>query len=81
MALNDIYLFEFLFKVYPLDMSQYSSLFNSTRIPELKKDRLYQDKSKKHILVLRKGNFYTVEVLDENGTLKSIENFFFYCST
>lgn len=54
-------------------MSQYSSLFNSTRIPELKKDRLYQDKSKKHILVLRKGNFYTVEVLDENGLYKSIE--------
>lgn len=59
-------------QAYPLDMSQYTNLFNSTRIPQKDKDRLHQDKSKKHILVMRKGNFYTVEVLDENGKYSNI---------
>ncbi len=48
-------------------MSQYSSLFNSTRIPKLEKDELFQDRIQKHIVCLRKGHFYTFDILDENG--------------
>lgn len=57
-----------MFQAYPLDMSQYSSLFNNTRIPEIGKDRLYHDKTQRHIVVLRHGHFYTFNALDEFGT-------------
>lgn len=57
----------FLFKAYPLDMSQYPNLFGSTRIPETDKDRIYRKPNTRHIVVQRNGNFYTFDVLDENG--------------
>lgn len=57
----------FLFKAYPLDMSQYPNLFGSTRIPETDKDRIYRKADTRHIVVQRNGNFYTFDVLDENG--------------
>ncbi|RZF36006.1 hypothetical protein LSTR_LSTR005822 [Laodelphax striatellus] len=57
----------YLMKAYPLDMSQYKNLFNATRIPSQGKDYLYQDISKKHIVVLRKGHFYTFEIIDNYG--------------
>lgn len=55
------------FKAYPLDMSQYMGLFGATRIPELDKDRIYRNDKTKHIVVLKNGHFYTVDVLDESG--------------
>lgn len=57
----------FLFKAYPLDMSQYPNLFGSTRIPETDKDRIYRKPHTRHIVVQRNCNFYTFDVLDENG--------------
>ncbi|KAL1129813.1 hypothetical protein AAG570_012757 [Ranatra chinensis] len=59
----------YLFKAYPLDMSQYENLFNTSRIPELNKDRLYHDSSRKHILIMKGGNLFSLNVLDESGTI------------
>lgn len=50
-------------------MSQYSSLFNSTRIPMNNKDILHSNKSGKHVVVMRRGHFYKFDVLDEQGIL------------
>ncbi|XP_076636406.1 carnitine palmitoyltransferase 2 [Colletes latitarsis] len=57
----------YLFNAYPLDMSQYHNLFNTTRIPKVEKDEIYQNTSARHIIVMRKGHFYSFDVLDENG--------------
>nr|XP_003707949.1 PREDICTED: carnitine O-palmitoyltransferase 2, mitochondrial [Megachile rotundata] len=57
----------YLFKAYPLDMSQYHHLFNTTRLPKTTKDEIYQDISGKHIIVMRNGHFYCLDVIDENG--------------
>ena len=48
-------------------MSQYGNLFNTTRIPKLGKDVLFQDESARHMVVMRKGNFYVFDVLDRDG--------------
>lgn len=64
----------YLLKAYPLDMSQYPSLFNSTRIPEMDKDRFYTNPDAKHILVQFKGNFYTFDVFDSSGSILPPEN-------
>lgn len=48
-------------------MSQYHSLFNSTRIPMIGKDILYNNPSGKHIIVMRQGHFYKFDVLDNKG--------------
>uniref|UniRef100_A0A182QK97 Choline/carnitine acyltransferase domain-containing protein n=1 Tax=Anopheles farauti TaxID=69004 RepID=A0A182QK97_9DIPT len=58
------------FKAFPLDMSQYQGLFGGTRIPELGKDRIYRNDSSRHVLVLRKGNMYAVDVLDGAGNIE-----------
>uniref|UniRef100_A0A182MZ77 Choline/carnitine acyltransferase domain-containing protein n=1 Tax=Anopheles dirus TaxID=7168 RepID=A0A182MZ77_9DIPT len=58
------------FKAFPLDMSQYQGLFGGTRIPELGKDRIYRNESARHVLVLRKGNMYAVDVLDAAGDIE-----------
>ena len=50
-------------------MSQYSNLFNSTRIPELGKDRLYRDADARHVLVMRGGHFYVFDVFDKTGSM------------
>lgn len=52
-------------------MSQYDNLFNSTRIPELEKDMIYQDVTAKHVVVMRNGHFYTFDVLDETDGIIS----------
>ncbi|XP_072752082.1 carnitine O-palmitoyltransferase 2, mitochondrial isoform X2 [Anoplolepis gracilipes] len=61
----------YLFKAFPLDMSQYKNLFNTTRIPKLEKDVIFQDSSAKHLVVLRKGHFYAFDVLDANDSIRS----------
>ncbi|XP_050077227.1 carnitine O-palmitoyltransferase 2, mitochondrial isoform X2 [Anopheles maculipalpis] len=58
------------FKAFPLDMSQYQGLFGGTRIPELGKDRIYRNESSRHLVVLRKGNMYAVDVLDAEGNIE-----------
>eukprot|EP01134_Creolimax_fragrantissima_P007164 CFRG7164T1 len=59
--------------VYPLDMSQYGRLFNSTRLPRETKDELYTDRSAKHLAVMRNGRFYFFDVLDNNGNALPME--------
>lgn len=61
------------FKAFPLDMSQYQGLFGATRIPETDKDRIYRNEDSRHLVVLRNGNFYSVDVLDEAGNIESPE--------
>ncbi|XP_076750877.1 carnitine palmitoyltransferase 2 isoform X2 [Xylocopa sonorina] len=57
----------YLFKAFPLDMSQYHNLFNTTRLPKLEKDEIYENELGRHIVVMRKGHFYCFDVMDENG--------------
>lgn len=64
------------FKAFPLDMSQYGSLFNSTRIPRKSKDTLEKFPDTKHIVVLCRGHFYTFDVLDDNGDIKAPEKIY-----
>ncbi|KAM8930616.1 carnitine O-palmitoyltransferase 2, mitochondrial [Pelodytes ibericus] len=59
----------YMVNAYPLDMSQYFRLFNSTRIPKLNRDELVTDVNGKHLLVLRKGNFYVFDVFDKDGNI------------
>ncbi|XP_018407983.1 PREDICTED: carnitine O-palmitoyltransferase 2, mitochondrial [Nanorana parkeri] len=59
----------YMVNAYPLDMSQYFRLFNSTRIPKLNKDELVGDEKGRHLLVLRNGNFYVFDVLDKDGNI------------
>ncbi|XP_055384732.1 carnitine O-palmitoyltransferase 2, mitochondrial [Condylostylus longicornis] len=60
------------FKAFPLDMSQYKGMFNATRIPELDKDRIFVSPTpSRHILVMLNGNFYAVDVIDEDGNIES----------
>lgn len=48
-------------------MSQYKNLFNTSRIPEYGKDRIFHDPSSKHIMVMKNGNIYKLNVLDDKG--------------
>ncbi|XP_067645865.1 carnitine O-palmitoyltransferase 2, mitochondrial isoform X2 [Eurosta solidaginis] len=58
------------FKVFPLDMSQYNRIFGLSRIPQNDKDILVQHKNSRHILVMRGGNMYAVDVLDNIGNIE-----------
>ncbi|XP_067320638.1 carnitine O-palmitoyltransferase 2, mitochondrial-like isoform X1 [Anolis sagrei] len=59
----------YMVNAYPLDMVQYKSLFNSTRIPNLSKDTLFTDEFARHLLVMRNGHFYIIEILDPFGNI------------
>lgn len=61
----------YLVNAYPLDMSQYFRLFNSTRLPKPSRDELFTDAEARHLLVLRKGQFYVFDVLDKDGNIVS----------
>ncbi|XP_019727372.1 carnitine O-palmitoyltransferase 2, mitochondrial [Hippocampus comes] len=59
----------YMVNAYPLDMSQYFRLFNSTRLPRPGRDRLFTDPAGRHLLVMRKGNMYVFDVLDRDGNM------------
>lgn len=59
----------YFYNAYPLDMSQYHNLFNSTRIPEIDKDRIFKDDTTKHVCVQFKNHFFTFDVLDEHSDI------------
>lgn len=59
----------YMVNAYPLDMSQYFRLFNSTRLPKRGRDELFTDAKGKHVLVMRKGNLYAFDVMDRDGNL------------
>ncbi|XP_005181443.1 carnitine O-palmitoyltransferase 2, mitochondrial [Musca domestica] len=58
------------FKAFPLDMVQYERLFGTSRIPGMEKDHLVQSPNSKHIMIMRRGNIYAVDVLNENGLIE-----------
>lgn len=68
----------YLFKAYPLDMSQYPNLFNTTRIPETDKDRLLTNPKGKHITVQYKGHFYAFRVLTDDNQILPPEQILFH---
>lgn len=65
----------FAFKAFPLDMSQYKNLFNSTRIPQKGMDKIekYDPTKNRHVLVMKNGQFFKFELLDSDGQLLSPE--------
>lgn len=65
----------FAFKAFPLDMSQYKNLFNSTRIPRKGKDEILKSdpKTNHHVLVIKGGQLYSFDLLDMNGDLNTPE--------
>ncbi|KAM4629052.1 carnitine O-palmitoyltransferase 2, mitochondrial [Polymixia lowei] len=59
----------YMVNAYPLDMSQYFRLFNSTRIPKQGRDELFTDEKGRHLLVMRKGHMYVFDIVDGDGNL------------
>lgn len=59
----------YFYKAYPLDMSQFQGLFGATRIPHRDKDVIYRNDKTKHIVVMKAGNFYTIDVMDSIGNI------------
>jgi len=53
----------------PLDMSQYMKVFNTCRIPGLKKDSLSQNLDSRHITVVHNNHFSKMDVYRANGEL------------
>ncbi|KAF9528240.1 carnitine acetyl transferase [Crepidotus variabilis] len=51
----------------PLDMDQYSRLFGSARVPTERGCRMEAHAESRHITVLRRGQFYWFDVLDESN--------------
>ena len=61
-------------KAYPLDMSQYDRLFTSTRIPKPDCDILVTKSNNiRHIIVIKNGHYYKVNILDKTGGLYPAE--------
>ncbi|XP_077487112.1 carnitine palmitoyltransferase 2 isoform X2 [Amblyomma americanum] len=69
------YVSALVWKAYPLDMSQFRNLFASTRIPLIGRDKLEVFPDSKHIVVIRNGHFYSVQVLDDKGNLFAPEHY------
>ena len=59
----------YLFQTFPLDMSQYSRLFQTARIPRNEEDEIRTFSDSKHILIIYRGQFFTFPVLDENDNI------------
>ena len=51
----------------PLDMSQYKHILGTTRVPRKGCDELTYSLSSQHIVVMRRGNLYLVNVQLDNG--------------
>ncbi|XP_064632032.1 carnitine O-palmitoyltransferase 2, mitochondrial-like [Lineus longissimus] len=59
----------YLYKAFPLDMSQFKNLFSSTRVPRLGKDEIVSYKDSRHVVVMKRGNFYVFDILDKDGNI------------
>ncbi|KAK4047276.1 carnitine O-acetyltransferase yat1 [Microbotryomycetes sp. JL221] len=55
------------FRGTPLDMSQYSKLFGTSRIPTKTGCKMQVDPESKHIVVMARGQFYWFDVLDSKN--------------
>lgn len=56
------------FQAFPLDMSQYVSLFNSTRLPKPAVDEIKRSGFTQHIIVNYRSHQFAVTVADEKGS-------------
>jgi carnitine O-palmitoyltransferase 2 len=61
-------------QVYPLDMSQFNSLFGTTRVPKPGCDVLKTDRASGHVIVMHKNRFYEVTAIDSAGKNVSVAN-------
>ncbi|XP_057324058.1 carnitine O-palmitoyltransferase 2, mitochondrial [Microplitis mediator] len=61
----------YFFGAYPLDMSQFPYLFGTTRIPKPTKDTLTHDLTSEHVIIMRKGHFYMMNIIDHRGKVCS----------
>lgn len=59
----------YMVNAYPLDMSQYFRLFNSSRIPKHGRDVLFTDEKGRHLVIMRKGNLFIFDIVDRDGNL------------
>ncbi|WZL73294.1 choline/carnitine O-acyltransferase [Clostridiaceae bacterium 35-E11] len=55
----------------PICMLQYKKLFSATRIPKREKDVLKVTPFQKHIIVLCRGQIFTVDVFTDSGKIRS----------
>lgn len=58
------------FQAYALDMSQFDRLFGSTRLPRVHQDELITKTDSKHVILLRHGQFYRLQVLDDTNNIR-----------
>ena len=56
-------------KKQPLCMSQYKTLFSTTRIPGTVKDFHFTEANTSHIIIIHRGHYYRLNVLDGNGKI------------
>uniref|UniRef100_A0A7S4PFT3 Choline/carnitine acyltransferase domain-containing protein n=1 Tax=Guillardia theta TaxID=55529 RepID=A0A7S4PFT3_GUITH len=63
----------YIYGTYPLDMSQYQNLFQSTRVPMPGKDKLIKYDKSRHVVIQRGTEFWSLDVLDENGNVISAD--------
>nr|CDS32227.1 carnitine O palmitoyltransferase 2 [Hymenolepis microstoma] len=63
----------YLFGVFPLDISSYHHLFQSSLIPSFDMDRLNKFSDSRHIVVINQGAFYFFDVFDHQGRMISCE--------
>ncbi|KAM3181770.1 hypothetical protein ACTXT7_013717 [Hymenolepis weldensis] len=59
--------------VFPLDMSSYHHLFQTSRIPAFGMDRLTSLTDSRHIVVINQADFYFFDVFDQQGNMISCE--------
>ncbi|KAG8214291.1 acyltransferase ChoActase/COT/CPT [Butyriboletus roseoflavus] len=52
---------------HPLDMDQYTRLFGTARIPTQRGCKMVVNEAARHIVVLRRGQFYWFDVLDDEN--------------
>ncbi|VDN13610.1 unnamed protein product [Dibothriocephalus latus] len=57
----------YLFKAFPLDMSQFESLFSSTRIAIPEQDELRNFPNSRHLAVISNGDIFIFDIIDEQG--------------
>jgi len=58
-------------KEWPLCMNQYDNLFSSIRSPRLKTDEFKVSSSRKHIVVMHAQHLYKINIIDEEGDIRS----------
>lgn len=59
----------YLWKVFPLDMSQYPRLFCSTRLPQRDVDQLISHPGHSHVAVMSNGHLYSIMAAEPDGEI------------